>query len=124
MLYQQATLAEENAVRNGEGGVFMKCPDVCAVSRSNPTNYLSTSFEAKVCAMLLAAQTFNARGDMPKNTVFLTFCMSLLQSLQSSKRGQLPSKVTEELGTLSLRAELTLQGIPFHCGIAENEAAD
>ena len=93
--------------------MYMKFPDGSIVSKSISMGQLSTNFRADACAVLLAVQILNARENPLTYTVITADCRSLLQSLQTCKREQLLSKIREELGTQSLRMELTLQWILY-----------
>ena len=60
----------------------------------------------------------------PTNTVFLTDCRSILQSLQSPGGDQIFSNIRQELSLLKNKTSVTLQWIPSHCGVGGNEEAD
>ena len=115
----------EGAVRNGGGGVYMKFPDGRRISRSLPTGAHSTNFRAEACALLEAASVLNTTEPLASNTVILTDCRSLLQSLQSSRdTSQILQDTRRELYSLGSRTNLVLQWIPSHCGVSGNEKAD
>ncbi|XP_076455528.1 uncharacterized protein LOC143290127 [Babylonia areolata] len=71
----------EEAVKNGGSGVYIRFPDGKTISTSVAIGTLSTNFRAEACALLLTAQTFSQEDTLPTNTVFLTDCKSILQSL-------------------------------------------
>ena len=109
--------AEEEA-KNGGGGVFIKLPDGRSTRKSVATGQQSTNYIAQAYALLTAAQTQNQEERLPTNTVFLTDCRCILQSLQSPGGDQIFSNIRQELSLL------TCQWIPSHCGVGGNEEAD
>ena len=56
--------------------------------------------------------------------MFLTDCRSILQSLQSPGGDQIFSNIRQELSLLKNKTSVTLQWIPSHCGVGDNEEAD
>ena len=115
----------EEAVRNGGGGVLMLFPDGTRSSKAVPTGKVSTNFRAESCALLEATRILNTNRILAKNTVILTDCKSMLQSVQGSRdRSQLLENIRKELTILSSKTNLVLQWIPSHCGIYGNEEAD
>ncbi|XP_076438566.1 uncharacterized protein LOC143277573 [Babylonia areolata] len=114
----------EEAVKNGGSGVYVRFPDVKTISKSVATGNLSTNFRAEACALLLAAQTFSQEDTLPTNTVFLTDCKSILQSLQAPGGEEILTDIRQELNLLKQITAVVLQWIPPHCGIGGNEEAD
>ncbi|KAK7115386.1 hypothetical protein V1264_001263 [Littorina saxatilis] len=114
----------EHAVRNGGGGVYIKFPDGSSLRKSVATGLVSTNYRAEAHALHLAAQTLNQEEALPGQTVFLTDCRSLLQSLQTREREQILQDIKQELHYLSSKTTVVLQWIPSHCGISGNEEAD
>ena len=115
----------EDAVRNGGGGIYMKFPDGTRSSQTVSTGRLSSNFRAEACALLQAARTLNTLDSLAANTVVLTDCKSMLQSLQGSRdQSQLMEDIKRELTILSPKTNLVLQWIPAHCGVQGNEEAD
>ena len=78
----------------------------------------------KSYALPTAAQTLNQEERLPTNTVFLTDCWSILQSLQSPGGDQIFSNIRQELSLLKNKTSVTLQWIPSHCGVGGNKGAD
>ena len=111
----------EEAAKNSRGGVFIKLPDGRSIRKSVATWQQSTYCSY---ALLTAAQTLNHEGRLPTNTVFLTDCRSILQSLQSPGGDQIFSNIRQELSLLKNKTSVTLQWIPSHCGVGGNEEAD
>ena len=60
----------------------------------------------------------------PTNTVFLTDCWSIQQSLQSPGGDLAFSNMKLELSLLKNKTSVTVQWIPPHCGVGGNEEAD
>ncbi|XP_076438275.1 uncharacterized protein LOC143277377 [Babylonia areolata] len=114
----------EEAVKNGGSGVHIRFPDGKTISRSVAIGTLSTNFHAEACALLLAAQTFSQEDTVPTNTVFLTDCKAILQSLQAPGGEQILTDIRQELNLLKQRTAVVLQWIPSHCGIGGNEETD
>ena len=114
----------EEAAKNGGGGVFIKLPDGRSIRKSVATGQQSTNYRAEAYALLTAAQTLNQEERLPTNTVFLTDCRSILQSLQSPGGDQIFSNIRQELSLLKNKTSVTLQWIPSHCGVGGNEEAD
>ena len=56
--------------------------------------------------------------------VFLTDSLSAIQALEAKSTDSTVQKLQRELAQLSEKAEIHLQWIPSHCGIAGNESAD
>ena len=88
------------------------------------TGQQSTNYRAEAYALLAAAQTLNHEERLPTNTVFLTDCRSILQSLQSPGGDQIFSNIRQELSLLKNKTPSTLQWIPSYCGVGGNEEAD
>ena len=114
----------EEAVKNGRGGVFIKFPDGRSIRKSVATGQQSKNSRAEAYALLKAAQTLNQEERLPSNTVFLTDCWSILQSLQSPGGDQIFSNIRQELSLLKNKTSVTLQWIPSHYGVGGNEEAD
>ncbi|XP_041357471.1 ribonuclease H1-like [Gigantopelta aegis] len=114
----------ENAVKNGGGGVFIRYVDESFISKSIATGYLSTNVRAEACALLEAAKVLNLQDKLSPNTVFLTDCRSLLQSLQTHCGEHILLNIRRELQDMSKRTNIILQWIPSHCGVPGNEEAD
>ena len=114
----------EEAAKNGGGGVFIKLPDGRSIRKSVATGQQSTNYRAEAYALLTAAQTLNQEERLPTNTVFLTDCRSILQSLQSPGGDQIFSNIRQEMSLLKNKTSVTLQWIPSHCGVGGNEEAD
>ncbi|XP_076456403.1 uncharacterized protein LOC143290772 [Babylonia areolata] len=102
----------------------MRFPDGKTISKSVAIGTLSTYFRAEACALLLAAKTFSQEDTLPTNTVFLTDCKSILQSVQAPGGEQIIRDIRQELNLLKQRTAVVLQWIPSHCGIGGNEEAD
>ena len=88
------------------------------------TGQQSTNHRTEAYALLAAAKTQNQEERLPTNTVFLTDCRSILQSLQSPGGDQIFSNIRQELSLLKNKTSVTLQWIPSHCGVGGNEEAD
>jgi ribonuclease HI/uncharacterized protein YaaR (DUF327 family) len=115
--------SSEAAVRNGGSGVYCCYPDGSHLSKSIPSGALSTNYRAELTALHEAARLVDADSRVPSHVVFLTDCLSTLQSLQSPKE-QLERDTQRLLRTLSQRMKVAVQWIPAHCGLAGNEEAD
>ena len=115
--------AEETA-KNGGDGVFIKLPGGRSIRKSVATGQQSTNYRAKAYALLAAVHTLNQEERLPTNTVVLTGCRSILQSLQSPGGDQIFSNIRQELSLLKNKTSVTLQWIPSHCGVRGNEEAD
>ena len=129
--YPSITLAKaytdgsaEEAAKNGGGGVFIKLADGRSIRKSVATGQQSTNYRAEAYALLTAAQTLNQEERLPTNTVFLTDCRSILQSLQSPGGDQIFSSIRQELSLLKNKTSVTRQWIPSHSGVGGNEEAD
>ena len=96
----------EEAAKNGGGGVFIKLPDGRSIMKSVATGQQSTNYRAEAYALLTAAQTLNQEERLPTNTVFLTDCRSILQSLQSPGGDQIFSNIRQELSLLKNKTSL------------------
>ena len=114
----------EEAAKNSGGGVFIKFPEGRSIRKSVATGQQSTNYRAEAYALLTAAQTLNQEERLPTNTVFLTDCRSILQSLQSPGGDQIFSNIRQELSQHKNKTSVTLQWIPSHCGVGGNEEAD
>ena len=84
----------------------------------------STKYRAAAYALLSAVQTLNQEGRLPTNTVVLTDCRSIQQSLQSPGGEHIFSNSRQELSLLKNKTPVILQWIPSHCGVEGNEEAD
>ena len=107
-----------------EGGVFIKLSDGRSIRKSVTTGQQSTNYRPEAYALLAATQILNQEERLPTNTVFLTDCRSILQSLQSPGGDQIFSNIRQELSLLKNKTSVTLQCIPSHCGVGGNEEAD
>ena len=116
--------AEEAVKKNGGSGVFMKLPGGRSTRMSDATRQQSTNYRAEAYTLLTKAQTLNQKERFPTNTVFLTDCQLILQSLQSPGGDQIFSTIRQELSLLKNKTSVTLQWIPSHCGVGGNEEAD
>ena len=114
----------ENAVKNGGGGIFIKYPSGNKSNISIATGNNSTNFRAEACAILNAAKHLNSIDEIPTQTVILSDCKSVLQSLQGDLENEIIRETINELKLLQQRTTLILQWIPSHCGIDGNEQAD
>ena len=74
--------------------------------------------------MFYATKALNDKENLTQNTVILTDCKSLLQSLTSDENAKLFTDLKSELNNLQKRTNLILQWIPSHCGVSGNEKAD
>ena len=113
----------ERQQKNGGGGVFIKLSDSRFIRKSVATGQQSTNYRAEAYVLLAAVQTLN-QERLPSNTVYLTHCRSILQSLQSPGGDQIFSNIRQELSLLKNKTSVTLQWIPSHCGVGGNEEAD
>ena len=98
--------------KNGGGGVFIELPGVRFIRKSVATGQQSTNYSAEAYALLAAAKTLNQEERLHTNTVFLTDCRSILQSLQSPEGDQMFSNIRQELSLLKNKTSATLQWIP------------
>ena len=114
----------EEAAKNGGGGFFIKLPDGRSIRKSVATGQQSTNHRAEAYALRTAAQTLNQEERLPSNTMFLTDCRSILQSLQSPGGNQIFSSIRQELSLLKNKRSVTLQWIPPHFGVGGNEETD
>ncbi|XP_041375615.1 uncharacterized protein LOC121388376 [Gigantopelta aegis] len=110
--------------KNGGGGVFIRYVDGSFTSKSIATGYLSINFRAEACALPEAAKVLNLQDKRSPNTVFLTDCRSLLQSLQTHCGEHILLNIRRELQDMSKRTDIILQWIPSHCCVPGNEEAD
>ena len=110
--------------KNGGGGVFIKLPDGRSIRKSVATGQQSTNYRAEAYALLTAAQTLNQEERLSTNTVFLTDCRSILQSLQSPGGDQIFSNIKQELSLFKNKTSVSLQWTPSRCGVRGNEEAD
>lgn len=115
--------SSEEAVRNGGSGVHCCYSDGHTLSKSLPAGALSTNYRAELTALREAARLVHTDIHRPSHVVFLTDCMSTLQSLQSPKE-QLERDTQCLLYALSQEMKVAVQWIPAHCGLAGNEEAD
>ena len=115
--------SSDAAVKNGGSGVYCCYPDGHTLSKSLPAGALSTNYRAELTALHEAARLVHDDVRAPSHIVFLTDCMSTLQSLQSPKE-QLERHTQRLLCGLSQRMKVAVQWIPAHCGLAGNEEAD
>jgi len=67
----------EGAVKNGEGGMYIRFSDGSDIADSIPTGNLSTNNRAEACAMLHTARLL-VEKEVTTPTVNLTDCKSLL----------------------------------------------
>ena len=116
--------SSENAVQNGGGGILIKFPSGNKINKSIATGKNSTNFRAEACAILNAAKHLNSIDEIPTQTVILSDCKSVLQSLQGDQENKTIRETINELKLLQQRTTLILQWIPSHCGISGNEEAD
>ena len=93
-------------------------------SGSLATRQQLTNYRAEAYALLAAAQTLNQKERLSTNTVFLTDCQSILQSLQSPGGEQVFRNMRQELSLLKNKASVTLQWISSHRGVGDNEETD
>ena len=114
----------EEAAKNGGGGVFIKLPKSRSIRKSVATGQQSSNYQAEAYASLSATQTLNQEERLPTNTMVLTDCRSILQSLQSPGGDQIFSNIRQELSLLKSKTSVTLKWIPSHCGVGGNEEAD
>ena len=78
----------DQAIKNGGAWVYIRYPDGTQFSSAHPTGKNSTNFRAESCTLLSAAKTLNQKENLPPHTVTLTFCKSLLESLQTEEENQ------------------------------------
>ena len=104
--------------------MFIKLPNGSSIRKSVVTGQQSTNYRAEAYALLAAARTLNQEERLPSNTVFLTDCGSILQSLQSPGGDQIFSNIRQELSLLTNKTSVTLQWIHSRCGVGGNEEAD
>ena len=99
----------EEATKSDRGGAFIKLPDGRSIGKSVATGQQSTNYRAEAYALLAAAQTLNQEDRLPTNTVFLTDCRPILQSLQSSGGDQTFSSIRQELSLFKNKTSVTLE---------------
>ena len=111
------------ATRDGGAGVYIKYREREARHAYAAGKY-SSNYRAEAVAMTRAAEelTTNANEIKP-NVLILTDALSVLEGLKNAKEKCL-DPLHRALATLSLKAKVTLQWIPAHCGIPGNEIAD
>ena len=117
-------VSAEEATKNGGDGVFIKLPDIRSIRKSVATGQQSTNYIAEAYNLLAAAKTLSQEERLPTNTMVLTDCRSVLQSLQSPGGEQIFSNIRQELSLFKNKTSVTLQWIPSHCGVGGNEEAD
>ena len=93
----------EEAAKNGGGGVFIKLPNGRSIRKSVATGHQSTNYRAEAYTLHTTAQTLNHEEKPPTNTVFLTDCWSILQSLQSPGGEQIFSNIRQEVSLLKTK---------------------
>ena len=74
------------------GRILIKFPSGNKINKSIATRQNSTNFRAEAWAMLNAAKHLNSIDEIPTQTVILSDCKSVLQSLQ----GDLENKLSEK----------------------------
>ena len=111
------------AIKNGGSGFFIRYPDGLTQSRAIPAGRWSTNYRAELTALQEAAKFIHAKEHPPSHVVFLTDCRSIIQSLQTPVE-QLEKETQHLLRELSQTAQVNVQWIPAHCGLAGNEEAD
>ena len=114
----------EEAVKNGGAGILIKHTDGKCYPRALPTGKISSNFRAEATALLSAVHYFSRTVTPPPKIVFLTDCMSVLQSLDKLNPEKLILDIKHALCDLTNRSSIALQWIPAHCGISGNEEAD
>ena len=112
----------EEAAKNGGGGVFIKLPDGRSIRKPVATGQQTTNYRAEAYTCLQQPRLQEER--LHNNTVFLTDCRSILQSLQSPGGDQIFSNIRQELSLLKNKTSVTLQWIPSDCGDGGNDEAD
>ena len=112
----------EDAVRNGNSGVFVRTPTGKTVSYTNATGRKCSNFKAETSALQNAVAYI---AEMkPQKTVILTDSKAALQSLTSNTHDQPIYHLLKDLQLLLHECTVVLQWIPAHCGIPGNERAD
>ena len=115
----------EKAIKNGGAGIYIRYQNGQKESQSVATGKKSTNFRAETCALLHAAKTLNSSSNLSNNTVILTDCKSVLESiLTGGKNDDTLRELQKELTNLKEKTALVLQWLPAHCGISGNEKAD
>ena len=114
----------EEAAKHGVGGEFINLSDGRSIMKPVATGQQSINYRAEAYVLLATAQTLNQEERRPTNTVFLTDCRSILQSLQSPGGDQIFSNIRQELSLLKNKTSVTLQWILSRSGVGGTEEAD
>ena len=113
----------ENAVWNGEAGVYIQYAGRKEDKVSLVTGLNSTNFKAKAEALKTVAAHIEVSTHASPNVVLLTDALSVLQALQSNRDTEL-NDLSAALASLCRGHAVTLQWIPSHFNVPCNEAAD
>ena len=98
----------KDATRNGGSGDYIKYPDTTILIK----------------AIREASNILIERNITDSNIIIPSDCRAALQSLQSEDRDEVVEIIFRNLGQLQSNNTITLQWIPAHCGLFENEDAD
>ncbi|GFR76674.1 ribonuclease H [Elysia marginata] len=112
------------AVRNGGDGVYATLPDGTTIERSFACGVRCTNYKAETEAIKEALNMVNNKISKTSKVVLLSDIKSVLQTLENTKDTE-PDTVRKKLLDLMARVgELTLQWIPGHSNIEDNERPD
>ncbi|XP_041349305.1 uncharacterized protein LOC121368632 [Gigantopelta aegis] len=114
----------EQAIKNGGSGIYIQLPTGENISKSLPTEKLSTKYRAEQIALLEAVNIFSILAGLDTHLFFLTDCKSVLETVMSPAKTNTSGALQRALSQLSQTRTIALQWIPSHCDISGNEEAD
>ena len=103
--------SEENAIRNGGCGVFIKRSGLPSVSLSKPRGCLCSNYKAELLALYNDTEALKLWEIPPKKQSF-SDSLSALQSLTSETPDDAQKRLMDNINELAQSTKVVLQWIP------------
>ena len=116
--------SEEERMKNGGSGVYIKYPDGDTTSLSVPGGLQCSNYRAERLAICTAAEHLLESWKNMGNIAIFTDSLSTLQALNSVDSDQMIQGLHFSLAKLTAQFSVSLQWVPAHVELTGNEKAD
>ena len=113
----------EEGMKNGGSGVYIRYSDGDTTSLSVPGGLQCSNYRAEILAICTAAEHLLESRKKMGNIAIFTDSLSTLQALNSADPDQMIQGLHSSLAKLTAQFTVSLQWVPAHVGLTENEKA-
>ena len=114
----------EEEMKNGGSGVYIRYSDGDTTSLSVPGGLQCSNYRAEILAISTAAEHLLESRKKMGNIAIFTDSLSTLQAINSAGPDQMIQGLHSSLAKLTAQSSVSLQCVPAHVGLTENEKVD